>query len=135
MQGIQPPVPSAPAPVTEGQQEFVCTPGYDPSDHNPPTNIVVDIMLNHGNVTNMEVAYDLRHGERVYRSRQYRATIQHDPSVMAAWMGTRIANPAQTMAAGLYYGKDRRWYYREKQWTNGRVEWDYTAPCNMVDLP
>ena len=137
MQGIQPPVPMTPI-VTEGQQEFVCVPGYDKSDHNPPTNIVVDVMLNHGVATNMEVAFDLRGGERVYRSRQYRATIPHDSldhSVLASWRGTRVANPHQTMAGGLYYGRDNQWHYREKQWNDSRVEWDYTAPCRMVDLP
>jgi hypothetical protein len=137
MQGIPAPVPQAPRQdrVTEGQQEFVCQPNYDPQDHNPPTNIVVQFYLEHGVVTNMEVAYDLQHGERVYRSRQYRATILHDNTVLAGWQGTYVKDARKTMAGGLYYGRDGKWYYREKQWSSGRVDYDYTALCNMVDLP
>ena len=131
MQGVPPPVPQPPPATRVSKMNLICTPGFDPQDRNPPTNIIVMLALEGLDVTNMEVAYDLRNGERVYRSRQYNATMKTDPSIYAGWTGDRVGRPGVTMAGGLYMDRSYQWHYREKLWENGRVTWDYTAPCTV----
>lgn len=33
------------------------------------------------------------------------------------------------MTGGVYRGRDGHWYYREKQWKDGEVQWDQVATC------
>jgi hypothetical protein len=127
-------LPPPPPPPQVFQESYACTPGYDPQDHNPPTIILVNVMVRSHKVQAMEVMYDLRNGERVYRSRQYNAVLKYDPTVYAGWTGSRVTDSGKVMAGGLYWSPNGHPYYREKLWENGRVAWDYTAPCQMQVL-
>jgi len=122
-----------PMPIPEYGMTLNCTPGFDPTDKNPPRNILVDVQVNDaGKPWKMEVAFDLRNGERIFRSRQYDARLTDDTSVAAGWTGTRFKDPRITMAGGVFADRNDNWFYREKQWKDGKVEWDYTAPCVPV---
>ena len=133
-QPVSPDWGMAPAPQ-QYNKSYVCTPGYDPTDRNPPRSIGVTVHMVINIAHTMEVTFYLVNGNIVNRSQQYDATMSPTPGqgIIAGWTGNLRRDPSQHMAGGLFYGQDQQWHYREKLWSHGRPDWDYTAPCTPYD--
>jgi uncharacterized protein YraI len=148
-QAVAPQVYAQPVPVTPQVQaalphmvrtvshSFVCFPNIDYREKNPVVKIWVSFNYDPASwqMLAMNVNHEFANGGTVNRLQQYYGAQLLSDGVTYGWSGVYGREPDKSMRGGVWLAADQRWYYRERQLSNGgaRTEWDQTSACTEVE--